>query len=84
MSGGERVRMAEEGGTHDFLARRRSEPDEVTEDRRAVEFPGIVRAHVRVARRVATKPSRAAKVRRVDAKAKRGVVKQRRGRVEVE
>jgi ribosome-associated protein len=39
---------------------------------------------VRVARRVATKPSRAAKVRRVEAKAKRGAIKQGRGRVEVD
>ena len=41
--------MAEEGGTHDLLACRRSEPDEVTEDRRAVERSGIVCADVRVA-----------------------------------
>ena len=41
--------MAEEGGTHDLLARRRPEPDEVTEDRRAVERSGVVRADVRVA-----------------------------------
>ena len=44
----------------------------------------IARAQVRVAHRVATKPSRAAKVRRVEAKAKRGVVKQGRGRVDLD
>ena len=44
----------------------------------------IVRAQVRVAHRVATKPSRAAKVRRVEAKAKRGAVKQGRGRVDLD
>ena len=49
MSGGERVRLAEEGGADDLLARRRSEPDEVTEDRRAVERSGIACADVRVA-----------------------------------
>ena len=37
-------------------------------------------AHVRDAPRVATKPSRAAKARRVDSKNKRGLVKKARGR----
>ena len=44
----------------------------------------IARAQVRVAHRVATKPSRAARAKRVDGKAKRGVVKQGRGRVDLD
>ena len=44
----------------------------------------VDRAHVREARRVATRPSRAAKVKRVESKAKRGVVKAGRGRVREE
>lgn len=53
-------------------------------DARARVAELIARAHVRETRRVATKPSHAAKARRVETKAKRGVLKQRRGRVEVE
>ncbi len=44
----------------------------------------VDRAHVREARRVATRPSRAAKVKRVETKARRGVVKAGRGRVREE
>jgi ribosome-associated protein len=44
----------------------------------------ISRAHVRKARRVKTKPSRAAKARRVDEKKGRGAVKQGRGKVRVD
>ena len=40
----------------------------------------LAAAHVREERRIATRPSRAAKVRRVEAKARRGQVKQGRGR----
>lgn len=39
------------------------------------------RAHIRQARRVATKPSKAAKARRVDAKKGRSAVKKNRGKV---
>lgn len=39
------------------------------------------RAHIRQARRVATKPSKAAKARRVDAKKGRSAVKKGRGKV---
>lgn len=42
----------------------------------------VARAHVREARRIATRPTRAAAARRVEAKARRGVVKQGRGRVD--
>ncbi|HEX5537690.1 MAG TPA: alternative ribosome rescue aminoacyl-tRNA hydrolase ArfB [Sphingobium sp.] len=41
----------------------------------------IAQAHIRQARRIATKPSKAAKARRVDAKKVRASVKQGRGRV---
>ena len=42
----------------------------------------IARAHIRQAKRVRTKPSRAAKAQRVDKKKQRGSVKQTRGRVQ--
>ncbi|WP_420144884.1 alternative ribosome rescue aminoacyl-tRNA hydrolase ArfB [Sphingobium sp.] len=42
----------------------------------------IAKAHVRDARRIATKPGKAAKARRVDAKKARSSVKQGRGRVQ--
>ena len=41
----------------------------------------VAKAHVRQARRKRTKPSRAAKAKRVDAKKQRGTVKQGRGKV---
>ena len=41
----------------------------------------IARAHVRQARRVKTKPSRAAKAKRVDSKKQRGSIKAARGKV---
>lgn len=44
----------------------------------------IAKAHVRDARRIATKPGKAAKARRVDAKKARSSVKQGRGRVQMD
>ncbi|HEX8383691.1 MAG TPA: alternative ribosome rescue aminoacyl-tRNA hydrolase ArfB [Sphingomonas sp.] len=44
----------------------------------------LVQAEAREARRVKTKPSRAAKARRVDAKKGRGAVKAGRGRVDMD
>jgi len=41
----------------------------------------VAKAHVRQAKRKRTKPSRAAKAKRVDAKKQRGTVKQGRGKV---
>ena len=41
----------------------------------------VARAHVRPAKRKRTRPSRAAKAKRVDAKKQRGTVKQGRGKV---
>jgi len=67
-----------------IVARRFRTQEANRADARARVVELIARAHVRVARRVATKPSRAAKARRVEAKAKRGVVKQRRGRVDLD
>ena len=50
-------------------------------DARARVIELIDRAHIRQARRVATKPSKAAKARRVDAKKGRSTVKKNRGKV---
>ena len=50
-------------------------------DARARVIELIDRAHIRQARRVATKPSKAAKARRVDAKKGRSTVKKNRGNV---
>ncbi len=44
----------------------------------------IARAHIRRPKRKKTRPSRAAKAKRVDAKKQRGSVKQKRGRVSLE
>jgi ribosome-associated protein len=41
----------------------------------------IARAHIRQAKRIRTRPSRAAKGKRLEAKKQRGAVKQARGRV---
>jgi ribosome-associated protein len=41
----------------------------------------IDRAHIRQPRRVSTKPSKAAKARRVDAKKGRSTIKKNRGKV---
>jgi len=50
------------------------------EDARARLLDLIAKAHERDARRIATKPGKAAKARRVDAKKARATVKQGRGR----
>jgi ribosome-associated protein len=44
----------------------------------------IVRAHIRKAKRIRTKPSRAAKAKRVDAKKERSAVKQTRTRPRID
>ena len=67
-----------------IVARRFRTQDANRADARARLADIIARAHVREARRVATRPSRAAKAKRVEAKAKRGVVKAGRGRVELD
>ena len=53
-------------------------------DARARVIELIDRAHIRQARRVATKPSKAAKARRVDAKKGRSTVKKNRGKVSLD
>lgn len=44
----------------------------------------VTRAHIRQPKRVRTKPSRAAKAKRVDSKKQRGSVKQGRGKVRID
>jgi ribosome-associated protein len=44
----------------------------------------IARAHIRQPKRVRTKPSRAAKAKRVDSKKQRGAVKQGRGKIRID
>lgn len=44
----------------------------------------IARAHVRQAKRIATRPTKAAKARRMEAKGQRSAVKQGRGRVRID
>ena len=54
------------------------------EDARARLAELIGRAHIRQAKRIKTKVSRAAKARRVDGKKQRGTVKQGRGKVSLD
>jgi ribosome-associated protein len=54
------------------------------EDARARLAELIEKAHIRQAKRVKTKPSRAARARRVDAKKARGSVKEGRGKVRID
>jgi ribosome-associated protein len=54
------------------------------EDARARLADLVDRAHVKPVKRIKTRPSRAAKAKRVDAKAKRGAIKQGRGRVSLD
>ncbi len=54
------------------------------EDARNRVIALIDKAHIRAPRRIATKPSRAAKARRVDTKKGRATVKKNRGRVSLD
>ena len=54
------------------------------EEARARMIDMIEKAHVRAPRRIATKPSKAAKARRVDAKKGRAAVKKGRGKVSLD
>lgn len=67
-----------------ITARRFRTQDANREDARARLAELIAAAHVRQARRVKTKPSKAAKARRVDEKKGRSAVKAGRGRVRME
>jgi ribosome-associated protein len=54
------------------------------EDARARLAELIAKAHIRQAKRRPTRPSRAAKAKRVDSKKQRGSVKEKRGRVRLD
>lgn len=72
------------GGTLVLTARRFRTQEANREDARARLSELLDKAHERQARRVATKPSRAAKARRVDSKKERSAVKQGRGKVRLD
>jgi len=67
-----------------ITARKYRTQDANRADARARLAELIERAHVRQAKRRPTKPSKAAKAKRVDAKKQRGSIKQRRGKVQPE
>jgi ribosome-associated protein len=54
------------------------------EEARARIIELLDRAHIRKARRIATKPSKAAKARRIDAKKDRSAIKKSRGKVRID
>jgi len=76
-------RMTSEGEII-ITARTHRTQDANREEARARLADLIAKAHVRKARRVKTKPSRAAKARRVDEKKGRSVVKAGRGKVSLD
>ena len=69
------------GGEIVLTARRYRNQEANRADARARLADLIDRAHVKPVKRVRTRPSRAAKAKRVDAKKQRGTVKQGRGKV---
>lgn len=69
------------GGEIVITARKYRTQEANREDARARLADLIERAHVQPVKRKRTRPSRAAKARRVDAKKQRGTVKQGRGKV---
>ena len=72
------------GGEIVITARRYRTQEANREDARARLADLIARAHIQQAKRKRTRPSRAAKAKRVDAKKQRGTVKQRRGKVSLD
>ena len=73
-------RITEEGDLIVFVQTHRSQLRNRDEARqRLIEM--LEKALIKPKRRVATKPSRAAKARRVDNKTKRGAIKRQRGRI---
>jgi ribosome-associated protein len=72
------------GGEIVLTARKYRTQEANREDARARLAELIDRAHVKPVKRIKTRPSRAAKAKRVDAKAKRGAIKQGRGRVSLD
>ncbi len=73
-----------EGGTIQVTARRFRTREANRADARARLAELLAEAAIRPERRVKTKPSKAAKARRVEGKALRGVVKRGRGKVTIE
>jgi ribosome-associated protein len=67
-----------------ITARRYRTQEANREDARARLAELIAKAHVRQAKRKRTRPSRAARAKRVDAKKQRGSVKQGRGKVSLD
>jgi ribosome-associated protein len=67
-----------------ITARRFRTQEANREDARARLAELICKAHVRAPKRRATRPSRAAKAKRVDSKKQRGSVKQGRGKVQLD
>ena len=67
-----------------ITARKYRTQEENRADARARMADLIAKAHIREARRIKTKPSRAAKAKRVDEKKGRGAVKAGRGKVQLD
>jgi ribosome-associated protein len=73
-----------EGGEIVITARSHRSQEANREEARTRLADLIARAHIRQAKRVRTRPSRAAKAKRVDTKKQRGSVKQGRGKVKID
>ncbi|HEX5181978.1 MAG TPA: alternative ribosome rescue aminoacyl-tRNA hydrolase ArfB [Allosphingosinicella sp.] len=73
-----------EAGEIVITARTHRTQDANREEARARLADLVARAHVRQAKRVRTRPSRAAKAKRVDEKKGRGAVKKARGKVQLD
>ena len=73
-----------EGGEIIITARSHRTQEANREDARNRLAELIGKAHIRQAKRVKTKPSRAARAKRVDAKKARGSVKEGRGKVQLD
>ena len=67
-----------------ITARKHRTQEANREEARARLAELVARAHVRQAKRIRTRPSRAAKGKRLDAKKQRGAVKQGRGKVRID
>ena len=72
------------GGEIVITARTHRSQDANREEARARLAELIVKAHIRPARRIKTKVSRAAKAKRVEGKKQRGAVKQGRGKISLD
>lgn len=73
-----------EAGEIVITARRHRTQEANREDARARLAELVAKAHVRPVKRKRTRPSRAAKAKRVDAKKQRGTVKEGRGKVRLD